>query len=102
MVDMIEPITLINEDGTTVNPRRTVLARLMSVGHTEFYEAYGTELRPEVKFVLADAFDYEGEMLVQHSADLYRVIRTYMIGHGIELTVAKASAEERRLWLNEL
>jgi hypothetical protein len=90
---MPEVITLINGDS-----RREVFADLRSVGHTEFYEAYATDLHPELKFVLADYLDYEGETLVKYGADLYRVIRIYRTGHEMELTVARASAEEVALY----
>ena len=90
---MNELITLI--EGTR---RREVFAGLRSVGHSEFYEAYATDFRPEMKFVLADYLEYEGEMLVKYGADLYRVIRTYRTGQELELTVARASAEEVALY----
>jgi len=90
---MTESITLIGSDS-----RRDVLCGLRSVGHTEFYEAHATEYHPELKFVLADYLDYEGEALVKHGADLYRVIRTYRTGQELELTVGRASAEEVALY----
>lgn len=90
---MADVITLI--EGTS---RREVFATLRSVGHSEFYEAHATDYRPELKFTLADYFDYEGETLVKHGADLYRVIRTYRTGNELELTVGRASAEEVALY----
>lgn len=90
---MNECITLIEGDS-----RRDVFCRLCSVGHTEFYEAYATEYRPELKFVLADYLEYNGETLVKYGADLYRVIRTYRIGQELEITVGRASAEEVALY----
>lgn len=90
---MTEIITLIGPDS-----RRDVFCGLRSVGHTEFYEAHATEYHPELKFVLADYLDYEGETLVKHGVDLYRVIRTYRTGQELELTVGRASAEEVALY----
>ena len=90
---MHEVITLI--EGTS---RRDVFCSLRSVGHAEFYEAHATEYRPELKFVLADFYEYEGETLVKYGADLYRVIRTYRTGQELELTVGRASAEEVALY----
>lgn len=90
---MNEVITLIAGDS-----RRDVLCGLRSVGHTEFYEAYATEYRPELIFVLADYLDYEGETLVKYGDDLYRVIRTYRSGLKLEITVGRASAEEVALY----
>ena len=90
---MTEVITLI--EGTS---QREVFCGLRSVGHTEFYEAHATEYHPELKFVLADYLEYNGESLVKYGADLYRVIRTYRIGQELELTVGRASAEEMVLY----
>lgn len=90
---MNELLYLINE-----STRRPVFCSLRSVGHTEFYEAYATNYHPELKFVIADYFDYKGETLVEYNSELYRVIRTYRIGHELELTVGRASAEEVALY----
>lgn len=90
---MNELIILIEGDS-----RREVLCGLRSVGHVEFYEAQATDYKPELKFVLADYFDYNNETLVKYGADLYRVIRTYRVGHELEITVGRASAEEVALY----
>lgn len=90
---MNEVITLI-EGGS----RRDVLCGLRSVGYTEFYEAHSVDYHPELKFVLADYLDYEGETLVKYGARLYRVIRTYRTGQELEITVGLASAEEAALY----
>jgi hypothetical protein len=90
---MNEVITLIK--GTT---RREVFCRLRSIGHAEFYEAYATDYRPELKFVLADYFEYDGETYLDHDGVLYRVIRTYRVGHELEITAGRASAEEVALY----
>ena len=90
---MNEIITLI--EGKS---RREVFCGLRSVGHTEFYEGYASELRPELKFVLADYLDYEGETFVKYDGTLYRVIRTYRAGQELEITVGRASLEEVALY----
>jgi hypothetical protein len=90
---MNEVITLI--EGTR---KRDVFCKLRSVGHAEFYEAYSADYRPELKFVLTDYLDYEGETLVKYGANLYRVIRTYRDGQELEITVGRTSAEEVALY----
>lgn len=90
---MNEVITLIDDTS-----RREVFCALRSVGHSEFYEAYATDYRPELKFVLADYYDYAGEKIVEYNGELYRVIRTYRTGQELELTVGRASAEEVELY----
>lgn len=66
---------------------REVFAKLGSIGQKEFYQAHAVGLRPELKFVLADYLDYEGETFVQHNGQRYRVLRTYRKGQELELTV---------------
>lgn len=66
---------------------REVFARLASVGQKEFYEAHAVGLKPELKFVLTDYLDYEGETLAEHNGIRYRVLRTYRKGQELELTV---------------
>ena len=90
---MNELLTLVEGDS-----RRDVFCGIRSVGHIEFYEAHATEYHPELKFVLADYFEYKGEPLVKHDGVLYRVIRTYRAGQELELTVGRASAEEVALY----
>ena len=90
---MNELITLIGE--TT---RREVFCKLSSIGQREFYAAQATDYQPELKFVLADYLEYEGETLVKYGADLYRVIRTYRAGQELEIIVGRASAEEADIY----
>jgi len=87
---MNEILLLISEDGV----RREVFAKQQSIGMREFYEAAATEYSPEVKFILADYFDYNGEHFAKHEGTLYRVMRTYRAGQEIELTLTSASTEE--------
>lgn len=94
---MIEAITLIKENGT----RDEKLATLRSIGQSEFYQAAATDYRPEMKFILSDYYDYDGEPYLLWSGELYRIIRTYHAGQEMELTVGKASAEEREIYGKE-
>ncbi len=66
---------------------REVFAKLGSIGQKEFYQAQAVGLQPELKFILADYLDYEGETLVEHDGQRYRVLRTYRSGQELELTV---------------
>lgn len=83
-------------DGYTVTEQteREVLCRLASIGQTEFYQAQATSLRPELKFVLADYLDYNGETLCIHEGIWYRVIRTYRARLELEIVVQRAAPEE--------
>ena len=82
----------------TETSSRDVLCGLRSIGLTEFYQAQATNYRPELKFVLADYLDYQGETYIQYNGDLYVVIRTYRTGQELEIVVGRASAEEVELY----
>lgn len=94
---MSEAVILIKEDGT----RAEKLASLQSIGQSEFYQAAATDFRPEMKFILSDYYDYAGEVYLLWCGELYRIIRTYRAGQRMELTVGKASAEEREIYGKE-
>lgn len=71
--------------------QRTVFCREASIGQKEFYQAHANGLKPEIKLVLADYLDYNGEQLVRYAPkgqtypQLYRVLRTYRAGQELEL-----------------
>lgn len=73
---------------------RKVFCGTRSIGQKEFYQAHATDFHPEIKFVLADYLDYEGETLVDYSELRYRIIRTYRTGHEIELIAQRAPVED--------
>ena len=90
---MDEQITLVSDSG-----QQDLVATLRSIGQSEFYQAHAAGYKPELKFVLADYLDYNGEDLVKHDGTLYRVLRTFRNGLELELVVGPASAEEVALY----
>ena len=92
---MNEVITLIQQthsvddygDPVITESARDVFARLGSIGQQEFYQAHAVGLKPEIKFVLTDYLDYEGESLVLYEGKRYRVLRTFRKGQELEITV---------------
>lgn len=74
-------------DPVITETSREVFAKLGSIGQKEFYQAHAVGLQPEVKFILADYLDYDGEDQVEHNGVRYRVLRTYRKGQELELTV---------------
>jgi SPP1 family predicted phage head-tail adaptor len=73
-------------DQVATESRREVFAKLGSIGQKEFYQAHAVGLQPELKFVLADYLDYDGEALVEYNGQRYRVLRTYRAFQELELT----------------
>lgn len=92
---MNEVITLIHQthgvddygDPTITESTRDVFAKLGSIGQQEFYQAHAVGLKPEIKFVLTDYLDYDGESLVIYEGQRYRVLRTFRKGQELEITV---------------
>lgn len=92
---MNEVLTLIQQaqgvddygDPVITETTREVFARIGSIGQKEFYQAQAVGLQPELKFVLADYLEYDGEPMVEHNGQRYRVLRTYRKGQELELTV---------------
>lgn len=74
-------------DTHTIPVSREVFAECLSIGQSEFYQAAATGLRPELCFKLSDYYDYDGEQIVEHDGNRYRVLRTYRSGQELELTV---------------
>ena len=91
---MNEILTLIGPGGEP----RDVFCAVRSVGLREFYQASATDYHPEIKFVLADYLDYNGETLAQHNGQFYRIIRTYRTGQELELTAESAPAEDGEIF----
>ena len=91
---MNEVLLLLTEDGE----RREVFGKAISIGTTEFYQAAATNQKPELKFILADHLDYNGEPYLKYKGTMYRIMRTYKAGREIELTLTLASAEEVEMY----
>lgn len=64
---------------------REIFARPCSIGMKEFYQAAAVGLQPEIKFVIADAEDYDGELELVYHDVTYRILRTYQAGTALEL-----------------
>lgn len=89
-----------DEYGDTVakTVEREVFAEIKSVGQSEFYKAQALGLKPEIKLVLPDYMEYQGERLLKFKAfneteeQEYSVIRTYRAGNELEI-VCKRGVE---------
>lgn len=74
-------------DPAITETRREVFCDKASIGQKEFYQAHAVGLQPEMKLVLADHLDYNGEQLVEYGGQRFRVLRTYRTGLELELVV---------------
>lgn len=91
MVDVLNLITTIQTvdeygDPIVLEGRRQVFCSIKSIGTKEFYQAHASGLQPEIKFVLADYLEYNGEQLIDYDGTRYHVLRTYRTGNELEIT----------------
>lgn len=92
VITFISETTTVNEYGDTVatETERTVFAEEKSVGQSEFYQAQAEGYKAEIKFILADFCDYQGERSLKYtpyggSETTYEVIRTYRVDNRLEI-----------------
>ena len=71
---------------------RKVFAVMRSVGMRESYEAMGHGIVPERVFDLAAPEEYRDEKWLRWEDKLYRVVRTYMNGETLSVTVERSNA----------
>lgn len=69
--------------------------RVNSVSRNEYYKALNNDLRPEYVFVLSEYADYDGQKIILYKNKRYRVIRSYVSEHSVELTVEEATVDGR-------
>lgn len=81
--------------GVWTETDRQVFCGIRSIGQSEFYQANATAYRPELKIVLADYLEYNGENIVQYNGQRYRVVRTYRTGLELEIVLESAPKEEK-------
>ena len=67
-----------------VESERMIYANEMSVSMKEFYEAGNKGIRPEKQFEIY-SFEYEGESLLKHDDNDYKIIRTQKFGDKTRL-----------------
>lgn len=94
MTDIAVLIKRTYEGAEQVETRTEVFCGFRSIGMREFYTASTTDFHPELKLVLADYLDYNGETLVDYNGQRYRVLRTYRTGQELELTLERAPWED--------
>ena len=73
--------------------RKMCYCRVNSVTRSEFYKARENGTQPVYVFVLSEYADYNGEKIVVFKDKRYRVIRSYVKDHAVELTVGEATAD---------
>lgn len=80
-------------DTQVVETSRQVFCSVRSVGMNEAYKAMENGLKPQYVFTLSDYADYEGEKICVYNNTRYRIVRTYRLNQGIELTVEEITID---------
>lgn len=70
-----------------------VFCRVQSVARSEFWRAKQNGLEPVYIFTLSEYADYHDEKIVLYRGRRYRVIRTFVKDHEIELEVGEVTAD---------
>lgn len=73
--------------------KKMCYCRINSVTRNEFYKARENGIQPLYVFVISEYADYNGEKIVEFKDKRYRVIRSYVTNHAVELTVGEATAD---------
>lgn len=78
-------------DTTQTFAERTIFAEVKSISQSEFYQAQAVGLKPEIKFVIADFLDYQGEKILSYKpygasqAEDYTILRTFRNKINLEI-----------------
>lgn len=93
VIKLVSEIKVVDEYGDLISEEREreVFAELRSVGQSEFYQAQALGLKPEIKFLLPDYLEYQGEQKLrfqdfgESEEKEYTVLRTFRNGNVLEL-----------------
>jgi len=92
IIKLVAQTTSVNEYGDSVvtETERAIFAEVKSIGQSEFYQAQAVGMKPEIKFVIADFADYEGEEILRYAPfggteETYKIIRTYRTKMALEI-----------------
>lgn len=81
-----------------ITKRNEVLSSEVSVSRNEFYEASRSGYKV-TRVIRVNNFLYKGERYVSIEKKVYKVIRTYLIFHLLELTLEDTKLSEVKGWL---
>lgn len=96
VIKLLTKTTTVDEYGDTVEvvASKEVFAEEKSISQSEFYQAQGVGLKPEIKFVIADWLDYNGEKSLKYAPyggteEEYTILRTYRKNVNLEIVCAR-------------
>lgn len=96
IIKLVKTTTTTNQYGDVIrtDSERSVYCKVMSISQSEFYQAQAAGLKPEIKFVISDFLDYQGEKILKYkpyagTEEKYSIIRTYQNGLSLEITAKR-------------
>ena len=100
VIKLLNETNTIDEYGDTVSviKEKQIFAEVKSISQNEFYQAQALGLKPEIKFVIADFADYEGQKQLKYTPfggteQTYDILRTYRNKINLEI-VCKRGIDE--------
>lgn len=89
IIYLVTKTTETNKVGDSIKKeeKKMRFAKLKSIGQSEFYQAQGQGLKPELKLVLPDILDYEGQEEVIYNNFRYKVLRTFKPDNTNEIEI---------------
>ena len=90
VIKLVKETPYRNEYGVLIpeTSEREVFCNVKAINQNEFFKAGEIGLKPQFKFIIANAEDYEGEKLVIYQDKQYSIYRTYIkTTEAIELYV---------------
>lgn len=90
VISLVSYTESVDKYGRVIRQESTsdVFAKAMSIGQNEFYQAAASGLKPTIKFVIADFWDYADQKEIIYNGIKYNVLRTYRTGNALEITAA--------------
>jgi len=74
-------------------PEIPVFCQVLSVSRSEYWHALQNGIEPSFVLRLSEYADYHGEKIVRFREKRWRVIRTYVTDHAVELTIGEVTAD---------
>lgn len=72
---------------------KEVFCKVTSISRSEFWRAKNNGAEPVFLFILSEYADYHDEKIVLYHGKRYRVLRSYVSEHNIELEVGEVTVD---------
>lgn len=98
LLEVMEEVDDYGNQKFKITKRNEVLSSEVSVSRNEFYEASRSGYKV-TRVIRVNNFLYKGERYISIEKKVYKVVRTYLISHLLELTLEDTKLSEVEGWL---